>query len=200
MDAAFSPTRQDVKRYRHLRAHAMDLNHRIIKTIPPQAYHDVGRAIGILHKGVLVFDTEDMSSVLMDCCLYDWFQNGKNVVQRYSEQSPAEPGTDDHFLLDAYLRAKYRILNATSAVSGAGLHCRDLLNNDELFLMDVGFSRGGAQPGLALATRTIPMGDYWITTGAALPINSETAYRMRSRHPNGVNINAAWRSQWSALA
>ncbi len=24
------------------------------------------------NKGVLVFDSEDMSSVLIDCCLYDW--------------------------------------------------------------------------------------------------------------------------------
>jgi len=153
----------------------MDLNHRIIKTIPRRAFDDIGRALGILRKGVLVFETEDMSSVLMDCCLYDWFQNGKNVVQRYSEQYPMDPGTDDRFLLDAYLRAKYRVLIGLRAVSGAGLHCRDLLNNEELFLMDIALSRGGAGPDLALATRTIPMGDYWITTGAALPINSDCA-------------------------
>src|SRR5260370_12706818 len=60
MDAAFSPTRKDVRRYRNLRASAMDLNQRIIKTIPPQPYHDMERAIGILHKGFLDFDTDDM--------------------------------------------------------------------------------------------------------------------------------------------
>jgi len=183
MQTPFSPTRQDVKRYRNLRTLAMDLNHRIIKTIPRRAFDDIGRALGILRKGVLVFETEDMSSVLMDCCLYDWFQNGKNVVQRYSEQYPMDPGTDDRFLLDAYLRAKYRVLIGLSAVSGAGLHCRDLLNNEQLFLMDVGLSRGAANPGVALATRTLPLGDYWITTGAALPINSDTARRVKIATP-----------------
>ena len=183
METHFSPTRQDVKRYRNLRALAMDLNHRIIKTIPRRAIDDIGRALGILRKGVLVFETEDMSSVLMDCCLYDWFQNGKNLVQRYSEAHPAQPGTDDHFLLDAYLRAKYRVLIGLRAVSGAGLHCRDLLNNEELFLMDVALSRGVVEAGVALATRTLPLGDYWITTGAALPINSDTARKMKIATP-----------------
>src|SRR6059036_3473042 len=87
MEPLFSPTRQDVERYRKLRALSMDLNHRIIKTIPRQAYEDIGDAIGIRRNGVLQFETEDMSSVLMDCCLYDWFEKGKNVVQRYSETS-----------------------------------------------------------------------------------------------------------------
>src|ERR1039457_4620926 len=30
-------------------------------------------------EGVLVLESEDQSSVLMDCCLYDWIREGKNV-------------------------------------------------------------------------------------------------------------------------
>ena len=37
MGTSFSPTRQDVERYRSLRALSMERNHRIIKTIPRQA-------------------------------------------------------------------------------------------------------------------------------------------------------------------
>ena len=84
----------------------MDLNHRITKIIPRRAFEEVGEAIGIRHNDVLVFDSEDMSSVLMDCCLYDWFESGKNVVQRYSAAQPAKPGTDEGYLLPAYLLAK----------------------------------------------------------------------------------------------
>ena len=154
----------------------MDLNHRIIKTIPRQAYDDVGDAIGILHNGVLEFDSTDMTSVLMDCCLYDWFENGENVVQRYSEMYPAKPGTDECHLLNAYLQAKYRLLVVQSAVSGAGLHCQDVLNSGELFLMDLGLSQSAkGDDNTALATRTIPLGEYWMTSGAGLPINSKKA-------------------------
>jgi hypothetical protein len=151
----------------------MALNHRVIKTIPRQAYDEIGDALGIRRSGVLVFDSEDMTSVMMDCCLYDWYENGKNLVHRYAETHPATPGTDESYLLQAYLQAKYRILVAQSVVPGAGLRCQDVLNGEELFLMDLALSQGAPSVHAALATRTIPLGEYWMTGGAGLPINSK---------------------------
>jgi hypothetical protein len=142
----------------------------MLDAVPKQAMEEVGRAIGILRNGVLVFDTEDMPAVLADCCLYDWLENGKNLVRRYSETHPAKPGTDESYLLNAYLQAKYRILLTGTAVPGAGIHCRDALNGGDLFLMDRAFSYSLADGGGALATRTIPLGDYWMSGGAALPV------------------------------
>src|ERR1039457_3144403 len=141
MATLFSPTRQDGERYRTLRALSMGLNHRIIKTIPRQAYDEIGDALGIRRNGILVFDSQDMTSVMMDCCLYDWFENGKNPVQRYAETHPAPPGTDESYLLQAFLQAKYRILMVQSAVPGAGIHCKDALNGGELFVMDLAMSQ-----------------------------------------------------------
>ena len=175
MNSPFSPTSKDVERYRRLRSLAMDLNHRITKIIPRRAFEEVGEAIGIRHNDVLVFDSEDMSSVLMDCCLYDWFEHGRNVVQRYVEEKPAKLGTDEGYLLQAYLRAKYRVLLVRFAVPGAGLHCRDVLNNEELFVMDLGLSQSAKAGKTAFATRTIPLGEYSMTSGAGLPINSKNA-------------------------
>lgn len=151
----------------------MALNHRVIKTIPRQAYDEIGDALGIRRNGVLVFDSEDITSVMMDCCLYDWYENGKNLVQRYAETHPATPGTDESYLLQACLRAKYRILVAQSAVPGAGLRCQDVLNGEELFLMDLALSQGVPSVNAALATRTIPLGEYWMTGGAGLPVSSK---------------------------
>lgn len=177
MGSSFTPTPKDVERYRRLRALGMDLNHRIIKTIPRRAFEEVGEAIGIRHNDVLVFESKDMTSVLMDCCLYDWLENGKSVVQRYSEAHPATPETDQGYLLQAYLQAKYRVLVVQSAVPAAGLHCRDVLNNEELFLMDLGLSQSAKDANAVFATRTIPLGEYWMTSGAGLPINSKQAAR-----------------------
>jgi len=202
MGTSFSPTRQDVERYRSLRALSMALNHRIIKTIPRQAYDEVGDALGIRHNGVLVFDSTDMTSVMMDCCLYDWFENGKNLVQRYAETHPATPGTDESYLLRTYLQAKYRILIVQSAVPGAGIHCQDVLNGGELFLMDLAMSQSVPSGNAALATRTLPLGEYWMTGGAGLPISSKKSIldalrRIESEHykplegPGGVALSIA---------
>lgn len=173
MATSFSPTRQDVERYRSLRALSMELNHRILKTIPRQALDEIGDALGIRRHGVLIFDSEDMTSVMTDCCLYDWYENGKNLVQRYAEAHPATPGTNESYLLQACLHARYRILMVQSAVPGAGVHCQDVLNGGELFLMDLAMSQNVPSVHAALATRTIPLGEYWMTGGAGLPISSK---------------------------
>jgi hypothetical protein len=175
MATPFTPTRQDVERYRRLRAVSIELSQRLIKTIPSHAFGEVGDAIGILRNGVLVFDSEDMSCVMGDCCFYDWFENGKNLVQRYAETHPAAPGTDESFLLNAYTQAKYRVLMGQGAVPDAGIRCRDAMSGEELFVMDLGLSRSPRSGEAVFATRTIPLGEYWMTSGAGLPINSKEA-------------------------
>jgi hypothetical protein len=175
MGTPYSPSRKDVERYLQLRALSMDLNRKIIKTVPRRAYHEVGDAIGMLRNGVLEFESTDMASVLIDSCLYDWFENGKNVVQRYSETHAPKPETDERYLLDAYLQARYRVLVARSTTPGAGLQCTDVLNGGELFLMDIGLSHTVRGANAAFAIRTIPLDQHWITTGAGLPISSKEA-------------------------
>jgi hypothetical protein len=181
MAAPFSPTPQDVERYRRFRALGTQLSHRIVKTIPDRAYEEVGDAIGIRRNGILVFDSEDMPGVLMDCCLFDWFEDGKNLVRRYAEAHPAGPGSDESYLLNAYAQAKYRILVTQSSVPDAGVYCTDTINEKEdLFLMDLALSRSlgssDAARGMTLATRTIPLGEYCMTNGAFLPINDRDAF------------------------
>src|SRR5580693_8514457 len=116
MATPFSPTREDVERYRRFRALGAEPSHRIVKTIPKHAYEEIGDAIGIRRDGVLVFDSEDMTGVLMDCCLHDWLENGKNLVQRYADTHAATPGSDESYLLSAYTRARYRVLVTQSSV------------------------------------------------------------------------------------
>jgi hypothetical protein len=190
MAISFSPTEWDVERYRRFRGMSTELNSRMVKTIPKHVYDEVGDAIGVRHNGALLFDTEDVPGVLMDCCLHDWFENGENLVQRYAEAHPGKPGTDECFLLSAYTQAKYRVLLTEYSVPDAGVDCRDILNNEDLFLMDLALSRslgsGAAARGMALATRTLPLGDYSMTTGAFLPIHSREAFKNMPRAEGGL--------------
>jgi hypothetical protein len=55
---AFTPSWSDVERYKRLRSLGKDLNHRMVQTIPRETPYAVGEAIGILHKGVLVFQAK----------------------------------------------------------------------------------------------------------------------------------------------
>lgn len=171
LTSRFIPSPADVERYKRLRGLARDLNHRIIQTIPREALHQVAEAIGMLHGGVLVLESEDESNVLMDCCLYDWIREGKNLVEKYAENHPPAPGTEEHELLQAYLQAQYRIVVPQSRVQGAGAYFVDLLSAEELFIMDMGLSQTPLD--VAYATRTLPLGQFWMTGGAGLPTGNK---------------------------
>jgi hypothetical protein len=154
---AFTPSWSDVERYKRLRSLSKDLNHRMVQTIPHKTVPAVGEAIGILHKGVLVFETEDMSGVLVDCCLYDWPREGKSRVQQYAETRTLAPGSEEHELLQAYLRAEYRILVPQARWRGAGVYFADAFSADQFFVMDIGLSQSPLHPEMALASRIIPL-------------------------------------------
>ena len=63
---------------------------------------------------------------------------------------------------------------ATFTATGAAPMQRMLaLAKEDVFIMDVSFSRSSSASALPiLATRIIPLGDYWMTGGAALPSGS----------------------------
>lgn len=167
-------TPDDLERYQRLRAVSRRLSNAIVRTIPRKAILETGRALGIVRKGALFLQTEDVSSVLMDSCLFDWIENGKNLVEKYVEEHPVTPGTDEHLVLQAYCRARYRVLLPIATLPDVAVHCLDLLSGQSLLLIDIAMSRSVADGFVRVfATRTVPLGSYWMTTGAPLPISDE---------------------------
>jgi hypothetical protein len=173
MGASFSPTRQDVERYIRLRALGSELLQKIVDTVPRQVFIEMAETLGILRNGVLEIGSEHIQNVLADCCIFEWFENGKNLVQRYAETHPPAPGTDESYLLNAYLQAQYRVLGMQSAVADAGVYCDDVLTGDQIILMDLALSRNPQWDKALLATRTISLGEYSMSGGAALPIDQK---------------------------
>ena len=124
--------------------------------------------------GILIFDTMDVASVLADSCLFDWIGDGKNLVEKYAETHPFAPGTDEHFLLQAYCRAQYRLVLPQEIRPGAAVYCLDTLSNEYIVLVDIGLSQTIVRGMRGLfATRTVPLGGYWMTTGAPLPVGDK---------------------------
>ncbi len=163
----------NIEDYQRLREASRKLMDRITKTIPRAATEEIGAALGIMQKGVLFFDTEDVAAVLADCCLHDWIRDGRNLITKYTEDHPASPGSDEEFLFRAYPQARFRVLLPKSVAPGAGLECLDALSGEHLFLMDIAYSSCVHDGGPVMAGRTIPLNGFWMTTGAGLPVTGE---------------------------
>jgi len=169
----------DAERYQQLRQLSRRLMSVLTKTIPREAYQEMGSALGIMRKNTIILDTMDVSSVLMDSCLFDWIKDGKNLVEKYVEAHPPVHGTDEHLLLGAFCRAKHRLLMHRGISRGAVTYWSDVFSRESIALMDINLSQTMARgfQGL-LAARTVPLGDYWMTTGAALPIDDRETGEM----------------------
>jgi hypothetical protein len=169
-----------LERYQRLRALQRELHHTVMKQLPREALKDCGMRLGIWRNGILVFASEDETSVLMDYCLYDYRWDGRNVIERYVADTPPQSGTDERILLDAMLKARYSLFEVERTLPGAGICVRDVLGtHEEQFIMDVGMSQT-AVAGFVLAARIItPVGEgFSMTTGAGLPVDERAVGRI----------------------
>jgi hypothetical protein len=91
-----------------------------------------------------------------------------NAVERYLAESPPPPGSDQLVLLEALRRARFALLLVDAVEAGVGVQVRDLLLDDQFFLVDLGLSRS-APVGMILAARVMAPEGIAMTTGAALP-------------------------------
>jgi hypothetical protein len=155
-------------RYKRLRHVAVPLNNRLVETVAKDVLDEGGKKLGILKGNTLVLDTEDEIVVLMDYCIHDVRRRGQNAVERYLAESPPAPDSDDMVLLQAMRQARYALLAVEAIERGVGVHVRDLLRDEPLFLTDIGFSTT-AQTGAVMASRVMTVDGITMTTGAALP-------------------------------
>lgn len=156
-------------RYKHLRKVGLELNNRLVKTLTKSILDEGGEDLGILKGKALVFDTIDESSVLMDYCIHNVRRQGMNAIERFLAKSPPPADSDEMLLLQALRQSRFCIFAVDSVEPGVGVHGRDILRNEPLFLFDIGFS-GSAVPGAVLATRIMALEGMHRTTGAALPV------------------------------
>jgi hypothetical protein len=165
-----------VPTYLRLRQIGMKLSHRLVETLGKDAFDKAGRSLGILHNGKLVLGSEDELAVVMDYCIYDVYRGGRNAVQRMlADSPPSDP--DELALLKAQTRAYYSIFQVVGLERGAGVTVKDMLRKDTIFVMDGGFSQT-AKIGFGLASRVIPLDGFFMTGGAALPVDKRAVHRI----------------------
>jgi len=155
--------------YKRLRPVRLRLNNELVGRLSRDVLEEGGDKLGILRRGMFVFDNEDESAVLMDYCIYNVYRRGRNAIDEYLRDCPPDADSDEMLCLQAMRRAKYALGVVTGIEPGVGCHITNLFTDETRLLVDVGFSRT-AQRGLLFATRLLDFGAFVTTTGAALPM------------------------------
>lgn len=173
--------------YKQLRRAGIQLNNRLTATLDKSILHEGGKKLGLLKRNVLELETQDEIAVLMDFCLHDIRRNGVTAIERYMNEASHSQSGDEWILLHAWQEAHYALEVVESIEPGVGVHVRDLLRDEPIFLVDVGFS-SSARSGLVLATRVVAPEGITMTGGAALPLGVMSAAE-QSRFVNRLKSN-----------
>jgi hypothetical protein len=163
------PSAKDIEHYKQLREFAIPFKHKLLEQLPTSAIKECAKKLGILKHNTLVFGCEDEVSVLMDYCLFQFRINKVNLISRYLLISPPEQDSTEMELLEAMQKTYYSLLIVKEAFKNKGVLVFDLLNEKDIFLIDLGFSNT-ADVGMMIASHIIPTGQFYRTSGAMLPI------------------------------
>ena len=183
MTESVSPSRTSEKllEYQRWRTIGRRLNMRLVESLDKKELNEAGKRLGLLHKGVFHFDTEDTATVLMDFALFHVRRNGQNALERRLAQSPpTDP--DELTWLQAVCQARYRILQVTEVYRGFGMQTRDIFRDETEVLVDVNLSRTVPRHSV-MAGHVYRVSDYWIATGAALPVEPEILEELSAQMP-----------------
>ena len=168
------PRPEDLAYYKRLRACQIELNGKISCTISKNEFEKNGEALGIRHRGVLVFDSEDIVSVFTDYNIYKLDNNGRNAIHRWIEKNPPSKNSMEKIILEAMSIARYSIFKLDSLVPGYGVITRDILRGDGGFITDVGLSHTGME-GMLFAGRILAVDPaFSMTTGGMLPFDKQS--------------------------
>ena len=163
-------TRTDVLNdYLQIREIGRTVNRSLSRKLTQEVLHEGARKLGMLQDGVLVLESQAMSSVLMDYCIYYVFQDGLNAFERYLKQFPPHPNSEAMAFFQSQRGGYYSLVSILELEPGVGAHVMDLFRDEEGFVVDVNMSRT-MSPEMLLAGRIVPRDGYLMTGGASLPL------------------------------
>jgi hypothetical protein len=165
------PSAQDIEHYKQQREIAIPFKLKLVKQLPNSAIKECAKKLGILKHNTLVLSCEDEVSVLMDYCLFHFRINKVNVISRYLLLSPPAKDSIEMELLETMQKAYYSLLIVKEVFQNKGVLVFDAVNEKDIFLIDLGLSIS-ADTGMMFASHIIPIGQFYRTSGAMLPIPS----------------------------
>ena len=131
---------------------------------------DVARKLDILRQGIFCFDSEEHTAVFSDYLMHFSRLRDTTPCERYLksvDRRDADEITQRAY--DALAGVRYTVLRMDESIAGFGVLCRDCFLGIRIFLMDRSLSQTTAGQ-IALATGVFPVKEWFMTTGAGLPL------------------------------
>ena len=163
-------TRDEIlTRYRRLREVSKQHHAAVLDVIAPHVVMDYAKRLGLTRGKVVVLDrTEDMT-LAFDLAIYLAKPGRSHPLDRYAEAAQFLPGSDEATVLEAMRHARFSIWRVERLHETAGLVLRDLLRQEETWLVDESMENNPPLGG-AFAGRLFTPESFAMTTGVLVPV------------------------------
>ncbi len=166
------PTKKDIEHYKNLREVGIQLHHKLFKILPREAILECAKKLGVAKFNKLIISSDEELAVLTDYCFFHYRKNKVNVISRYLSMTPPEKNSPEIKILTAMEKAHYSIFMIEETFPNKGIVVSDLSTQQEIFVIDLSLSNYGIK-GLIMAGHLVPIGQFYRTSGIAIPISPE---------------------------
>lgn len=175
---------ETLERYRHLRAINKEHHSEIMKHLPKKSFLTWAKRIGLIKgKKTLVANNLSEVNLVSDLAIYSSRMSNTTEVERHRRRAEYPEDSDEAIVLNAMCHSRFAFFQTERRHAVAGLIVNDLFRKEEIWLMDEGFEET-VPGGFAFASRLIKPGEYYMTTGAAIPIDEDVVDEIAAVCPN----------------
>jgi len=158
--------------YSHIREMQVELHSKLLKLQSNKDIVTCARHLGLLHKKEIIFNNEYELSVLADYRVYSYRPHGFNLAELYLRLNRTILTSRYIDLLTRMSVARYLLLRIDEVKEQGVLRVTDIFSEDSFTLVDNGLSQT-LNKNDAIAAHFVDLGDYYIQSGAVLPIDYE---------------------------
>jgi hypothetical protein len=176
-------TRDEIlTRYRRLREVSKQHHAAVLDVVAPHVVMDYAKRLGLTRGKVVVLDrTEDMT-LAFDLAIYLAKPGRSHPLDRYAGAAQFLLGSDEATVLEAMRHARFSIWRVERLHETAGLVLRDLLRQEETWLVDESMEKNPPLGG-ALAGRLFTPESFAMTTGVLVPVTQSLMKEVFDKTP-----------------
>jgi len=136
-------------------------------------------------------DPHTTEVAIFDAAVFHDLRGGETAVARFRRNLPVDASELDHRIVDGWQGYRWSIFEICSINRGLKVVLRDSLDGIERTVWDLDLA-GGARVGLRAAFRIVPIGDHWVTTGAAIGLDESIQALIVEHLPADMQEPARW--------
>ena len=159
-------------RYRHLRAISTRHHTEAMNFFSRPALLEQARHLGLAVGETLAAESFDELTLAFDLAIHAARPGHTRAVDRYAGAAQLQPGSDEALVLEAMRQARFSLWRVERRHEVVGLVVRDLLRQDEVWLVDEALERS-APEGMVAAMRLCTPDAFAMTCGVIVPVDRE---------------------------